>query len=160
MREMITRIQKAGNVLMSDRLRMVIAKSHEDKNEAEGVERGGADKGNSEGEGAAQGDENDYLLAKPWLLEAHDSDSSTVVQRTGQDRSPTGPLRVDNPPYTQHLGGDNVNKDEGGGLSKDVNKDEGAGLDKNVNKGQGEGGVDAQVQDHGFNTNEEVGADQ
>ena len=103
-KEMITRIQKAGDTLTSDRLRMVIAKSHEnggdrkgerggrqDQDKAEGVEQGGADKGNSEGEGAVQWDENDYLLAKPRLVEADDSDYSTVVQRTGQARSPTGP---------------------------------------------------------------------
>ena len=44
-RDMIARIQKAGNTLTSDRLRMVIAKSLEDENEAENVERGGADEG-------------------------------------------------------------------------------------------------------------------
>ena len=91
-REMIARIQKAGNELTSNRLQMVIAKSLKDENKAEGAKRGGAHKGNSEGEGAAQQDKNNYLLAEPRLAEAHDFDSSTVVQRTGQDRSPMGPL--------------------------------------------------------------------
>ena len=76
-KEMIARIREAGNTLTSNLLQTVIAKSHEDgrdrkgergrrgENEAEGVEQGGADKGDSEGEGAVQQDENDYLLADP-----------------------------------------------------------------------------------------------
>ena len=69
-REMIARIQKAGIAVTSDGLRMVIAKSLKDENKAAGVGRGRADKGDSEGEGAAQRDENDYLLAEPRLVEA------------------------------------------------------------------------------------------
>ena len=112
-KEMIARIQEAGDAMTSDLLRMVIAKSQEDggdrkgergerwgKNEAEGMERGGADKGDSKvvvhvllyhahAKGAVQQDVNDYLLANPRLVEAHDFDSSTVVQRTGPACSPT-----------------------------------------------------------------------
>ena len=89
-RELIVRIQGAGIVVTSDGLRMVIAKSLWDENEAEGVGQGGADKGDSEGKGAAQQAEIDYLLAEPRLAKAPDNDSSTVVQSTGQDRYPRG----------------------------------------------------------------------
>ena len=65
---MIARIQRAGIAVTSDGLRMVIAKSLEDENEVGG--RGGADKDDSEGEGAAQRGKNDYLLAEPRLVEA------------------------------------------------------------------------------------------
>ena len=83
--EMITRIQKAGIAVTSDGLMMVIAKSLEDENEAEGVGRGGADKGDSEGEGAAQWDKNDYLLAEPRLVEAPQLrlQHSRAVHRSG-----------------------------------------------------------------------------
>jgi hypothetical protein len=64
-KEMIARIQRAGIAVTSDGLRMAIAKSLEDENEAEGKGRGGADEDDAEGEGAAQWGENDYLLAEP-----------------------------------------------------------------------------------------------
>ena len=63
-KEMIARIREAGNTLTSNLLQTVITKSHEDggdrkgergrrgENKAEGVEQDGADKGDSEGEGA------------------------------------------------------------------------------------------------------------
>ena len=50
-REMIAGIQRAGIAVTSDGLRKVIAKSLEDKNEAEGEGQGRADKGDSEGQG-------------------------------------------------------------------------------------------------------------
>ena len=139
LKEMITRIQKAGIAVTSEGLRMVIAKSLRDENEAEGVGQGRADKGDSEGESAARRAEIDYLLAEPRLAEAPDNDSSTVVQCTGQDRSPMGPRAVVNPPYTQHRGRDSVNKDEGAGLDSKRNEDKGAGLNRNVIKDQRRG---------------------
>ena len=138
-KEMIDRIQRAGIGVTSDGLRMVIAQSLGDKNEAEGMGQGGADKGDSKGEGAAQRAVIDYLLAKPRLAEAPDEDSSTVVQCTGQDRSPTGSRTVVNPLHTQHRGRDSMNKDEGAGLDDNENKDKGAGLNGNVIKDQGAG---------------------
>ena len=63
--------------------------------------------------GAAQRNKNYYPLAKPRLVEAHDSDSSTVVLCTGQVRSPPGPLTAVNPPYTQHLINNSGNEIEG-----------------------------------------------
>ena len=98
-----------------------------------------ADEGDSQGEGAAQRAEIDYLLAEPRLAEAPDYDSSTVVQCTGQDCSPMGPRAVVNPPYTQHRGRDSMNKDEGAGLDDNENKDKGVGLNGNVIKDQGAG---------------------
>ena len=127
-KEMIARIQRASIAVTSEELRMVIAKSLGEENEAEGVGQGGADEGDSEGKGAAQWAEIDYLLAEPRLAEAPDYDSSTVVQCTGQDCSPTGPRTVVNPPYTQHRGHDSVNKDKGVGLDGNENEDKGAGL--------------------------------
>jgi hypothetical protein len=53
LKEMIASIQRAGTAVTSDRLRMVIDKSLRDENEAEGMGQGGADEGDSEGEGAA-----------------------------------------------------------------------------------------------------------
>ena len=80
-----------------------------------------------------------YPLALPRLVEAPNYDSSTVVQCTGQDRSPTGPRTLVNPPYTQHRGGDDMNKDEPVGLDGNAIKDEPAGLDGNGNKDGGAG---------------------
>jgi hypothetical protein len=88
LKEMIASIQRAGTAVISDGLRMVIDKSLRDENEAEGMRQGGADEGNSEGEGAAQQAKINYLLAEPRLAEALDNDSSAVVQSTGQDCSP------------------------------------------------------------------------
>ena len=136
-KEMIARNQKAGDMRTSNRQQMLIAKNHEDENKAEGEERGGADKGDIEGEGAAQRNENDYPLVEPRLVEAHDSDSSTVVRCTGQVCSPIGPLAVNNPPYTQHLSNDSVSKDKGAGLDDSV-QGAGAGLE-NRSKGAGAG---------------------
>ena len=59
-------------------------------------------------------------------MAAHDSESSTVVQCTGQVLSPTGPLSVDNPSYTQHLSFDSVSKEAG---LDDLVQGAGAGLD-------------------------------
>ena len=50
-KDMIARNQKAGDMRTSNRQRMLIAQNHEDENKAEGEERGGADKGDTEGEG-------------------------------------------------------------------------------------------------------------
>ena len=90
LKELIARIQRAGIAVTSDELRMVIGKSLEDESKAEGVGQGGADEGDSEGEGEAQRAEIDYLPAESGREEAPDDDSSTVVQCTNQDRSPTG----------------------------------------------------------------------
>ena len=46
---------------------------------------------------------------------------------------------MDNPPYTQHQGSKNVNKDVGVGLDGNMNEDKGAGLNKNMIKDQGAG---------------------
>ena len=59
----LARIQRAGIAVTSNGLRMVIAKSLGDKNEAEGVGQGEADEGDSEGEGVAQRAKIYYLLA-------------------------------------------------------------------------------------------------
>ena len=138
-KEMIARIQRAGIAVTSDGLRMVIGKSLGDKNKAEGVGQGRAHEGDSEGESAAQWAEIDYPLAKPRLVEAPNNDSSTVVQSTGQDRSPTGPCTMVNPPYTQHRGRDNLNKDVEAGLDSNENEDKGAGLNRNMTKDHGAG---------------------
>jgi hypothetical protein len=139
LKEMIASIQRAGTAVTSDGLRMVIDKSLGDENKAEGMGQGGADEGDSEGEGAAQRAKIDYLLAKPRLAEAPDEDSSTVLQCTGQDRSPTGSRTVVNPLHTQPRGRDSMNKAEGAGLDDTENKDKGAGLNGNVIKDQGAG---------------------
>ena len=133
---------------------MVIAKSLGDENEAEGVGQGGADEGDSGGEGGAQRAEIDYLLAKPRLAEAPDDDSSTVVQCTGQDHSPKGPRAVVNPPYTQCRGSDSVNKDEGAGLDGNRTEDESAGLGRKI-KDQGAGPDGNMIEDEpaGLNGN-------
>ena len=63
---MFARNQKSGDMQTNDKQQMLIAKNHKDKKKkAEGEERGGADKGDTEGEGAAQRNENDYPLAEP-----------------------------------------------------------------------------------------------
>ena len=84
-KEMIGRIQRAGITVTSDKLRMVIAQSLGDKNEAEGMGQGGADKGDLEGKGAAQRAEIDYLLAEPRLAEAprRQLQHSSAVHRSG-----------------------------------------------------------------------------
>ena len=125
-KEMIVRIQEASDVMTSNQLQTVIARCLEDggdmkdkrykdkggerwgENEAEDVERCGADKGegNSEGEGKRQQGVNDYPLGNPRLVEAHNFNFSIVVLRTGSARSPLRPLTVDNLPYSQHPRGD------------------------------------------------------
>jgi hypothetical protein len=154
LKEMIASIQRASTTVTSDGLRMVIDKSLGDENEAEGMGQGGADEGDSEGKGAAQRAKIDYLLAEPRLAEAPDDNSSTVVQCTGQDCSPTGPRAVVNPPYTQHRGRDSINKDEGAGLDGNMTEDEPTGLGGKI-KDQGAGPDGNMIEDEpaGLNGN-------
>ena len=89
LKEMIANIQRAGIVVTSDGLRMVIAKSLRDENEAKGRGQGGADEGDSEGEGAAQRAESNYLLAKPRLAGQgrEQGRASRAVQEHDQGRA-------------------------------------------------------------------------
>ena len=63
-------IEATSEGVTSNGPRMVINKSLEDENVAEGEGRGGADKGDSEVEGAAHRAKIDYLLAEPRPAEA------------------------------------------------------------------------------------------
>ena len=85
LKEVIARIQRAGILVTSDELRMVIAKSLGDENEAEGMGQGGADEGGSEGEGEAQRAEIDCLLDEPRRAEAprRRIQHSSAVHRSG-----------------------------------------------------------------------------
>ena len=68
---------------------------------------------------------NDYLLANPRLVEAHNFDVSTVVPCIGPARSSPRPFTVDNLPYSQHL---RVDTYEGAGRCQRM-KAEDAGRD-------------------------------